>query len=203
MSFSGLGEGVPVEDLEMDEEEDEEDEEEEAEEEAEDHSTDVDAEAAEFLRKLGLGADGYVRVIFHAEPRVNVEVVLQVGNSYINFAGSECNISPTPLMGRIRALVEGGGWKMYPDHAEISRPYGASDDFYLAMCAKSHSFAKFIVPNVVKMLELTLWAGHNRLQYVIRGDRLFIRFVSFRMQLDFERENGVHTCMVHEEGDAW
>jgi hypothetical protein len=210
MSFSDIGAPVidghvmdgPVDDEDTDVEYDDSSSSSSSEEEEEVDHSEVDAEAAEFLGTLGLGAEDYLQVTLNAAPKVDVDVVLSVGSSYVKFAGSDCNVSLRPLMGRIRALVNGGVWERHPDHATISRPYGASDDFYEEMALKCHSVGKYIVPDALKLQALAVWAGHNLLQYVIGGDRLFVRFASISMQRDFEDENGVDACMVHEEGDV-
>jgi len=206
MSFSQLGE-AGVEDDEEYLDDDTDDTDDDYEEVDEDYSSDVDAEVAEFLLALGLGATDYLRVTFTtAYHSLSVEAILQVGNSYIIFAGQDTlyEISLKPLIERIRALTrERHQWRMRNGHAEISRPYGVADDFYRAMFRKYERFGKFIVPDVIAMTSLSLWADHNGLEYIIRGDRLFIHFANTYMLCKFELIYSVHHCPFIEEDDAW
>ena len=165
-------------------------------------AVDINGEIAEFLTHLHVTE--YLVVTFYASRGVFIEVHLEVNNSYILFAGSQCDVSPEPLMERIRALVNSKVWAI-KDGGKYAQlygwPYGEKDDFYRAMAAKCQSDGKYLKPDAAKLDIVIRWAKGFELKFVVRETRLFIRFNSRSMQVDFERTHLMHDIGVVEEGD--
>lgn len=162
---------------------------------------DVDAEVAEFLSVLG--CSDYIDVTFYAHPGVYIKVHLEKGHSFVNFAGSDCTVSPRRLIGRIRELVRTKVWNKKGTYAELyGWPYGEKDDVYREMVAECRCLAKFHKPPLLELERVIRWVKCFELEYfILRGNRLFIYFNSWKMMIDFEHREHMHALGVIEEGD--
>jgi len=164
----------------------------------EDLSSIVDTEVTDILTQLQCST--YADVNLYADPGVWIKIHLEIGNTYILFAKSTCAISPQPIMPRIRAYLD-LEWKRKDGHAALYQLYGEKDDFYRAMAAKCQSLGKYNKPDDAKLELLINWAKFFQLDHFIRGDRLFIRFNSPAMEVDFGRMHNMHAIGIIEVGD--